>query len=87
MSQTHHSGNESEEPYHQHGETAQLNTEFNFSLTDLEMNTKLNAVGAAASEGAKRLGNFMQTVLYALAIFSVTVVALGVMSVRKAQIE
>ena len=87
MSETHHSGNDSEEPYHQYGETAQLNTEFNFSLTDLEMKAKLNAIGAAASEGAKRLESFMQTVLYALTIFFFAVVALGVMSVYKSLIE
>lgn len=87
MSQAHHSGNESEETYHQHGETARLNAEFNFSLTDHELKAKLNAVGAAVGEGAKRLGSFTQTVVYMLAIFSVTVVALAVMSVRKARVE
>lgn len=87
MSQAHHSGNESEETYHQHSETARLDTEFDISLTDLELKAKQNAVGTAASEGAKKLASFTKWVVCMLAMLSVTAIALAVVSVHKIQAE
>jgi len=87
MSQVHNSGNESEGTYHQHSETSRIDAEFCFSLTDLELKAKLNTVGTAVNEGAKILRDFTKKVLYMTVIFSFTVVALTVMSVRKVRAE
>lgn len=87
MSQSKHGAYESEETVHQHGENAQFEAKLGLSWRDLEMDAKLNTVGTAVSEGAKKFEAFMKTVLKLATVIAGTVVAILIALVAKSIIE